>query len=544
MCSRTSIVGIALLLGLAVPAAPGLRAADYPVGKKPEGLIAVDLNHDGCLDLASADSQANQVSVLLGLGNGGFAAPQAYPTGRNPLWVAAADFDRDGHPDLVVANNKDDSVSVLPGDGTGAFGAATEYAVGRRPEWVGALDLDGDSRADLVTVNNLDDELSVLLALPTGGFAAETTYATGMKPRSAAYGDLDGDGDNDLVVTRAAGTISVFLGDGAGGLLLDAEYGVGSGTETVHLADLDGDGRLDAATANRTGNDVTVLPGLGNATFGSGSSYPVGSPASITSGDFNGDCLVDLLVSAGTAGELNLLPGDGDGNFGAAETWAVAAHSSRLVVADLDGDLRWDAAVTRNTANSVSVFLGAGTQACTSFVVRRAADPSTVRSAVPLNTVGYAPFDGEADQLSSPESYFYVIEHAGGLDTRLSVHANRADGSIRLGFNDGDPLSAPVDAIYSGIDTPAGAVSADGSKALDVTVVPRDVNGVPVGTGLAITVDEVALLPGVIRGAARDLGTGRYLLRVVSSAAGIGTVRLDIEGVPLSGTASVEFLAP
>ena len=52
------------------------------------------------------------MSVLLNNGNGTFAATVDYATGR-PLSVAAADLNGDGKPDLAVANADSNNVSVL-----------------------------------------------------------------------------------------------------------------------------------------------------------------------------------------------------------------------------------------------------------------------------------------------------------------------------------------------------------------------------------------------------------------------------------------------
>ena len=57
--------------------------------------------------------------MLLGDGNGGFAPKTDHSAGSFPASVAVGDFDRDGDPDLATANAQSNDVSVLLGDGAG-----------------------------------------------------------------------------------------------------------------------------------------------------------------------------------------------------------------------------------------------------------------------------------------------------------------------------------------------------------------------------------------------------------------------------------------
>ena len=74
-----------------------------------------DLDGDGDLDLAVANgfTFCDNVSILLGAGDGSFAPQQTFPTGSEPLSVAMGDLDGDGDLDLAVANSFSDNVSIL-----------------------------------------------------------------------------------------------------------------------------------------------------------------------------------------------------------------------------------------------------------------------------------------------------------------------------------------------------------------------------------------------------------------------------------------------
>src|SRR4051812_38726202 len=56
-----------------------------------------------------------------------------FDVGANPQAVRTGDFDRDGARDLAVANGNDDDVSILLGKGDGSFDPAVDYAVGDNP---------------------------------------------------------------------------------------------------------------------------------------------------------------------------------------------------------------------------------------------------------------------------------------------------------------------------------------------------------------------------------------------------------------------------
>ena len=62
---------------------------DYSVGSFPWGEIGIaDLNGDGKLDIAVANSGSNSVSILLGNGDGTFQPPLSFATGNFPHSVA------------------------------------------------------------------------------------------------------------------------------------------------------------------------------------------------------------------------------------------------------------------------------------------------------------------------------------------------------------------------------------------------------------------------------------------------------------------------
>jgi hypothetical protein len=74
-----------------------------------------DFDADGIADLVSANSESNNVSVLMGNGNGTFRPAEDFSVGSEPHSVVVGDFNGDARQDLAVANAESDNVSILIG---------------------------------------------------------------------------------------------------------------------------------------------------------------------------------------------------------------------------------------------------------------------------------------------------------------------------------------------------------------------------------------------------------------------------------------------
>lgn len=93
-----------------------VRAHVLYAGKEPTGMVAVDLDADGLLDVCVSDANTNDPGRLnifmLGMDGQFQALPTQFP-GDFAVGVASADFDRDGRPDLAVASRRYGYVSLF-----------------------------------------------------------------------------------------------------------------------------------------------------------------------------------------------------------------------------------------------------------------------------------------------------------------------------------------------------------------------------------------------------------------------------------------------
>jgi hypothetical protein len=307
---------IAVLLGNGSGGFTQAVGSPFAVGTSPQSVAVGDVNGDGQLDLVTANNGSNNATVLLGNGSGGFtqAAGSPFAVGSFPSSVAVGDMNGDGRLDLAVANTGSSNVTVLLGNGSGGFtpapGSPVPMGAGTLPRSVAVGYMNGDGHLDIAVASTGSDRVTILLGDGSGRFTQAWVAAVGFTPICVAVGDLNGDGKLDLAVANnGSNTVTILLGDGSGGFTQVAVFGVGNAPNSIAVGDLNGDGRLDLAVANNGSSSDTILLGNGSGGFTQAMGSPVGvgnAPSSVSVGDLNGDGKFDL-ATAFTGGGVTIL---------------------------------------------------------------------------------------------------------------------------------------------------------------------------------------------------------------------------------------------
>ena len=273
-----------------------VNAGTFAAGADPRFIDTGDFNGDGLIDMAVANRDSNDVSVLVNMG-GGFTS-STIAVGEEPRAVAVGDYNGDGAMDIAVSNHRDRTVSVLNGNGGGGFalGATLPVNAATRPDGLVAADFNGDGAMDLASGTG-DPSLAAVWLNNGAGLGARVDYATGgVGAGSLAAGDLDGDGDMDLAVIHVdSNNMGLLANNGAGGFGAPQMFATGTRPDFVVIADLGGSTVADIAVTNRDSDSISVY---------------INDAAGACYADFNGDGAVntqDVLayLNAWNAGDAS-----------------------------------------------------------------------------------------------------------------------------------------------------------------------------------------------------------------------------------------------
>ena len=309
---------------------------DFSVAAQTQAVAAGDFNSDGKVDLVVTLNDAQlSVAMLTGTGAGTFNPPSYFPntSGFDSPAMAATDLNNDGKLDLVVMHSLGcftppctvaDNVTILLGNGNGTFQTPSEIDVGTAPTAMTVTDFNGDGIKD-VAIGGGNTELSVLVGLGDGTFVQQPVVmlVPGGDLFSACndigVGDFNRDGIQDLVVPLGNGEgNAILIGNGNGTFQVMSRIQIDETFAPLHVAvaDYNRDGLLDIARTMGDGTNglMQIMNGNGNGTFQPPVDYLVPPPSSSNGGiviitsDWNGDAKPDIaFVVGGASAALDVL---------------------------------------------------------------------------------------------------------------------------------------------------------------------------------------------------------------------------------------------
>lgn len=191
-------------------------------GIGPNSIAVGDFNHDGNADLAVANQFDANVTIYVGDGKGNFAAPNVPgytppATSSFPYSVAIGDFNNDGEQDVAVANYYGNNLTILLGNGDGTFTPAASPNTDIYPDSVTVGDFNGDGKADRAVSNFFSQTVTILLGNGNGTFTPDPSLTAGNNADSVAVTDFNLDGIADLAVACSnSNAVTLYLGNGDG----------------------------------------------------------------------------------------------------------------------------------------------------------------------------------------------------------------------------------------------------------------------------------------------------------------------------------------
>ena len=194
-----------------------IEQSTYAAGTGASSAAAGDLNGDGILDLAAADTASGVVNLLTGNADGSFNSPTVLTPAAKPNCVSLADLNNDGNLDVITADygasGEGQTASIFLGNGDGTFQARMTTQITPGTTALNISDMNGDGVPDIVAASAAaggGTAESSTIAPPEQGHVAVTdlTFNTQVKELTNLTFTADvgiNAEESSLILTSAAG---------------------------------------------------------------------------------------------------------------------------------------------------------------------------------------------------------------------------------------------------------------------------------------------------------------------------------------------------
>jgi len=292
--------------------------------------------------------------------------------------IEVADLNNDQKPDIIVAHNQTLTpvnfnrffVTILLGNGDGTFAAPGSYFFNQdsfsflQAKSLAVADFDLDGQIDVLVCGGRSPDIGFLYPMKNlggGNFSVTAPTLLGANIHDVATADFNLDGKPDVVSVTDRGSVILY---GAGNLYFSSgvQRDATRVEQKVTAGDFNLDGKQDFAVVDGTRKEVRVFinSAAGFSLVPKSLLLKTDIGKAIISADFNRDNIPDLCVTYFAFGKVRILYGRGDGSFARGDELASGMFSQGLAAADFDANGKIDLVATNSEAlpaEQVNVFL-------------------------------------------------------------------------------------------------------------------------------------------------------------------------------------------